>query len=280
MGSMMADLKGVHSGINMILRGKGEPELTIDDLLVRLFDEVAYVWPRLGYPPLVTPFSQYVKNVALMNILSLVKGEPRWSMIDNNTWGMILGKSGKLPGELDPEIIQLAKDKGLEFTTEDPQKYYPDQLDQYRKEMDENGWEYGDNDEELFELAMHDRQYRDYKSGVAKQRFESDLQKAKDARMAKDGYSPEDILKLKRAKATPIEAPVRGQVLWEIDVVDPSKAPVIGKEYKRGDHFCYITTLWGEHYEVKANFDGRIVEVCAKQGDTVMKGDALAYIEK
>ena len=74
-----------------------------------------------------------------MNILSLVKGEPRWSMIDNNTWGMILGKSGKLPGELDPEIIQLAKDKGLEFTTEDPQKYYPDQLDQYRKEMDENG---------------------------------------------------------------------------------------------------------------------------------------------
>ena len=136
MGSMMADLKGVHSGINMILRSKGEPELTIDDLLVRLFDEVAYVWPRLGYPPLVTPFSQYVKNVALMNILSLVKGEPRWSMIDNNTWGMILGKSGKLPGELDPEIIQLAKDKGLEFTTEDPQKYYPDQLDQYRKEMD------------------------------------------------------------------------------------------------------------------------------------------------
>ena len=26
--------------------------------------------------------------------------------------------------------------------------------------------EYGDDDEELFELAMHDRQYRDYKSGL------------------------------------------------------------------------------------------------------------------
>ena len=35
---------------------------------------------------------------------------------------------------------------------------YPDALDTYRKEMDENGWEYGDDDEELFELAMHDRQ--------------------------------------------------------------------------------------------------------------------------
>ena len=71
--------KGVHSGINMILRGKNEPELSIDDLLVMLFDEVEYVWPKLGYPPLVTPFSQYVKNVALMNLMQLVKGE-RWTM--------------------------------------------------------------------------------------------------------------------------------------------------------------------------------------------------------
>ena len=111
MGSMMADLKGVHSGINMILKGKNQPELSIDDLLVMLFDEVEYVWPKLGYPPLVTPFSQYVKNVALMNVMQLVKGEERWTMIDNHTWDMILGKSGRLPGELAPEIIELAKSK-------------------------------------------------------------------------------------------------------------------------------------------------------------------------
>ena len=159
MGSMMADLKGVHSGINMILRGKNEPELSIDDLLVMLFDEVEYVWPKLGYPPLVTPFSQYVKNVALMNLMQLVKGEERWTMIDNHTWDMILGKSGRLPGELAPEIVELAKSKGYEFVDTDPQLNYPDALDEYRKEMDENGWEYGDDEEELFELAMHDRQY-------------------------------------------------------------------------------------------------------------------------
>ena len=29
-----------------------------------MFNEVAYVWPRVGYPPLVTPFSQYVKNLS------------------------------------------------------------------------------------------------------------------------------------------------------------------------------------------------------------------------
>ena len=84
---MMADLKGVHAGINMILKSNNQPELSIDDLLVMLFDEVEYVWPKLGYPPLVTPFSQYVKNVALMNVMARVKGEERWSMIDNNTWG-------------------------------------------------------------------------------------------------------------------------------------------------------------------------------------------------
>ncbi len=106
MGSMMADLKGVHSGINLILKGQGKEPMLLDDLVVMLFEEVEYVWPRLGYPPLVTPFSQYVKNVALMNVMQRVKGEDRWTMIDNNTWDMILGKSGKLPGALAPEIIE------------------------------------------------------------------------------------------------------------------------------------------------------------------------------
>ena len=104
-------------------------------------------------------------------------------------------------GTLAPEIVELAKSKGFEFVDTDPQLNYPDALDTYRKEMDENGWEYGDDDEELFELAMHDRQYRDYKSGVAKKRFEDDLQRAKDAAMAKNGYSEEEIKKLKRASA-------------------------------------------------------------------------------
>ena len=65
MGSMMADLKGVHAGINMHLRKKGEPELSVDDLLVRLFDEVAYVWPRLGYPPTSSRHSASTSRTSL-----------------------------------------------------------------------------------------------------------------------------------------------------------------------------------------------------------------------
>ena len=280
MGSMMADLKGVHSGINLILKGQGKEPMSLDDLVVMLFEEVEYVWPKLGYPPLVTPFSQYVKNVTLMNVMQLIKGEGRWTMIDNHTWDMILGKSGKLPGELAPEIIELAKSKGLEFTDEDPQKNYPDELDNYRKEMDENGWDYGEDDEELFELAMHDRQYRDYKSGVAKKRFLDDLQRAKDAAMAKSGFNEEEIKKYKRAKADPIIAPEKGQVLWEVSVEGPSTAPFIGRKYQHDEVFCYISTPWGEYEKIMANFTGRVVEVCAAQGAVVNKGDVIAYLER
>ena len=280
MGSMMADLKGVHSGINLILKGQGKEPMFLDDLVVMLFEEVEDVWPKLGYPPLVTPFSQYVKNVALMNVMQRVKGEDRWTMIDNNTWDMILGKSGKLPGELAPEIIELAKSKGLQFTDEDPQKNYPDALDSYRKEMDENGWEYGEDDEELFELAMHDRQYRDYKSGVAKERFLKDLQRAKDAEMAKSGFNEEEILKIKRAKADPIIAPYNGQVFFELSVEGPSSSPAIGKKYKQDEFFCYVTTPWGGIEKVYTGFAGRIVEITTKQGNHVRKGQPIAYLER
>ena len=50
MGSLMADLKGIHSVINSTLKSQGKHELNEDELLVKLFDEVTYIWPKLGYP--------------------------------------------------------------------------------------------------------------------------------------------------------------------------------------------------------------------------------------
>lgn len=278
MGSMMADLKGVHSGINLILKSKGKEPLNIDELLVMLFDEVEYVWPRLGYPPLVTPFSQYVKNVALMNVMLRVKGEERWKMIDSHTWDMILGKSGKLPGPLAPEIIALAKSKNYEFTDADPQQYFPDQLDQYRQEMRDNNWDFGPDDEELFELAMHDRQYRDYKSGIAKTRFLEDLDKAKAAAQIGSGANEEAIQAMRRKNADPIVASQNGQIIWELDHFQKSMAPAVGSVYKQDQFFCYLTTLWGSHEVINAPFSGRIIEVCVPQGGKVLKGDVLAYL--
>ena len=261
MGSMMADLKGFHGAINASLRAQGKQELTLDRLIVMLFQEVEYVWPRLGYPPLVTPFSQYVKNTALMNLLALLKGQPRWGSLDKDTWNMILGKMGSLPGELDPEIVALAESKGLEFYSGVPQDAFPDELEKFRSAMVQEGWDFGPDDEELFEFAMHERQYRDYKSGVAKSRFEADLEAAR------------------LRSAVPVQAPVKGQLVWQIDVDDVSCAPVLGSIVKVGEPMAFIQTYYGLE-EVVPAVSGRIVSVSAKQGDSVSKSQILAHIQQ
>ncbi len=282
MGSMMADLAGIHSIINKTLVAKGEPELSTDDMLVKLFDEVAYVWPRVGYPPLVTPFSQYVKNIALMNLLTMAQGKGRFVMMDDAMWGMILGKSGKIPGTIDAELVELAKKQGREFTDADPHTLLPNALDDFRKEMDENGWEYGPDDEELYELAMHPEQYRNFKSGQAKKNFLADLQKMKDQKLGAS-LSPEKIAEFKHAKADALVAPVKGQIYYEFSgdgECAPCVEPFIGQKYEEGQTFCYIQTPWGEIQTIPAALGGKLVEIAAKQGAKVMKGQTLAWIER
>ncbi|MFI3296569.1 MAG: oxaloacetate decarboxylase [bacterium] len=282
MGSLMADLKGVHMAINSNLKNQGKAELNEDELLVQLFDEVKYIWPKLGNPPLVTPFSQYVKNVALMNVFSMSKGGNRWEMIDANTWDMILGKAGRLPGKLDQEIIDIAKAKNLEFFTGNPQDNYPNVLPKYIKEMEELGWERGQDDEELFEFAMHDKQYREFKSGEAKKRFNKELEEKMTAKFAASNSGATevpDFRQLRHPNAEPVVAPVTGRLMWEFDFEDKSYAPAPGKEYKKGDFLCAIQTSYNLEV-VYAPFDGVIVEASKEQGEWVKKGDTFAFIEK
>ena len=287
MGSMMADLKGFQSAINMSLRNQGKKEVSLNELMVMLFQEVEYVWPKLGYPPLVTPFSQYVKNTALMNLMHTLKGEPRWKTIDKDTMNMILGKTGKLPGKLAPEILDIVKEKGLEFYTGNPQDAFPDELPRFIEEMKKEGWDRGQDDEELFEFAMHERQYRDYKSGVAKERFNKELEAAREKAGAPKVVTRKvvevpafDIEKVmaEHPKAMPIQAVAKGKLIWRYNVADDSTAPAIGTKFEECTPICYIQTYYGVE-PVYAPITGKLIQVEVKHNENVDINQVLCFIE-
>ena len=318
MGSLMADLGNNLSSINKWLTKNSKPTITQDDLLVQLFDEVELIWPKLGYPPLVTPYSQYVKNVAMMNVMSMIKGKARFSMIDDNTWDMLLGKAGKLPGKLAPEIIALAEKQGREFFTGNPQDLYPDALPEFRKEMDENGWDYGEDDEELMELAMHPPQYRNYKSGKAKADFEKELAEKKAAKEVKpapaavatpaSGFVPKtlnvdvngekyvvavsygEVATAPTANNSPAATPAPISTEGSEEIIAPLEgnyhrtksasetAIKVGDTIKDGDVIGYIESM-KVYNAITADKSGKIVEICFSDGDAVDEDDVLIKLQ-
>lgn len=309
MGSLMTDLETNLASLNAWKEKHGQPALTQDQLLIKLFNEVSYVWPMMGYPCLVTPFSQYVKNMALMNVMQMEKGKERWSMIADDIWDMMLGKSGKLPGALAPELVAKAKEQGREFHEEDPQSNYPDALDEFRKEMKDNNWELGEDDEELFELAMHPQQYRAYKSGKAKADFEADLAKRKAEKnkgasftepqtivVDVDGQKYQVTIGPKGANApaapaaqaaapaaaatpgdgAPLASPLEGKFYL---VKNSGDAPVkVGDAVKKGQTVCYIEAM-KTFNAIAAEQDGVVTEICFTSGASVAEDDVLMKIK-
>ena len=312
MGSLMTDLESNLESVNKYKEKHNQPKLTQDELMIKLFDEVTYVWPKMGNPPLVTPFSQYVKNMALTNVMQMEKGKERWSLIADDIWNMLLGKSGKLPGTVAPELVALAKEQGREFFTGNPQDEYPDALDSFRKEMKDNGWDFGQDDEELFELAMHPQQYRLYKSGQAKKDFEADLAKRKAEKNAPKGGAsfnfPQtvtvDVNGVKYAVtigandgstqpaavqggavSAAIGAPGEGQELTAplegkfYLVKGQGEIPVkVGDTVKKGQRVCYIEAM-KTFNAIAAENDGVITQICFKSGDSVSEDDVLMRIK-
>ncbi|MBK9256832.1 MAG: oxaloacetate decarboxylase [Saprospiraceae bacterium] len=291
MGSLMSDLEQNLSSLNNWLSKNNRPQLTQDDLLIKLFDEVEYAWPKLGYPPLVTPFSQYVKNVALMNVIQMEKGNDRWSMIDENTWNMILGQQGQLSGPVDPDIVSLAKTQGRTFYNGNPQDLYPDELENYRSKMKEKGWDTGQDDEELMEYAMHPTQYEAYKSGDAKQKFEDELSKKKEAKnpkVAVQGQTKNEPTKVANQQPKELNLEINGEKYnvkiqypsadSNVKVSEPNLSEILqtntsGSNNSNG--VKYVTSpLEGKFFLTRQSGDKAVAI-----GDKINKGDTIAYIE-
>lgn len=276
MGSLMGWIEDTMKRVNKWARKNNKETYSLDQIMIKLFDEVQQTWPALGYPPLVTPFSQYVAVTALSNVELVIKGEPRFSRIDPKTWGMITGKSGKLPGELSPEIIDLAKAQGHEFYADNPQDLYPDQLPEFKKEMEENGWDVGEDDEELLELAMHPDQYRDYKSGMAAKSFEKDVAKKRQAK--------EEPVSAKPASAPVAITPTKAMVivngkhiLAEVVPVIDSSAP-LSLASVAGTPVVEPVTAKTNGTPILA-IEGIVRKISCKEGDAVKKGTILFVIE-
>jgi len=179
------------------------------------------------------------------------------------------------------------QENGWEFYTGNPQDACPDALGAYRAEMATNGWDCGPDEEELFELAMHERQYRDYKSGVAKQRFQQELEQAKEkAGAPKIVERPVvevpafdlDVLRKEHPAAVGIQAPCSGQIFWQVDVLEKSTAPVAGTFFHAGEPICWVQKYYGLE-PVSAPADGRLIQVEVQQGKMVEKNQVLAFLE-
>ena len=303
MGSLMADLETNLESINKYKAKRNMKFMTQDELLIKLFNEVAYVWPRVGYPPLVTPFSQYVKNLALMNVMQMEKGKERWGMIADDIWDMLLGKAGQLSGELAPEIKEKAEKEGRKFFTGNPQDNYPDALDKFRLLMKDKGWDMGEDDEELFEYAMHPAQYEAYKSGKAKQDYLEDVEKRRMEKKAGTAPTEPQTLTID-VNGTAYRVTVAyGDVKPEAQSGATTSAPVgegkeilsplegkffltktaqetplkVGDKVNEGDVICYVEAM-KTYNAIRAEFSGTITAICANPGDSVSEDDVLMKI--
>ena len=300
MGSLMNDLEKSHISINKWLQKNKKKEISLDGLFASLVDEVKYIWPIMGYPPLVTPYSQYVKNVAIVNVLNQIKGKERWSLIDDNTWDMLLGKSGKLPGELGGEIKKLSKDLGKEFYDGNPQDLIEDVLDINRNEMKSKNWDFGKDDEELLEYSLHKIQYLDYRSGDAKKKIAEDIKLKKQSKIVSkdepskkmtkiltvneisyevdyilDTAKKESIANKKIVKGQKIISPIEGRVFF---TKDPDENPVkVGDKINKGDVICYIESMKVIN-AIKSDYSGKIMQVCFNDGDDIYDDDILFII--
>lgn len=79
-------------------------EIGLADSLDEVIAETKRVRAELGYPIMVTPFSQFVGSQSLLNVLAVRNGRPRYSQLPDEVLHLVLGHYGEPVGEVDAEV--------------------------------------------------------------------------------------------------------------------------------------------------------------------------------
>lgn len=90
-------------------------------------------------------------------------------------------------------------------------------------------------------------------------------------------FEVEKILE-KYPNAKPVQSTVKGQLMWQYDLADVSTAPAIGEAVEAGKTMCFVQAFYGIEL-IKPSFSGKIIQVCAKHGEIVQKGEIIAFVE-
>jgi pyruvate carboxylase subunit B len=81
-------------------------EQNMADKFDQVMLEIPYVRKCLGWIPLVTPTSQIVGTQAMLNVKF-----GRWKNLSQPAMDILLGKYGRTPGPVDPELLDMAEKK-------------------------------------------------------------------------------------------------------------------------------------------------------------------------
>ena len=123
-------------------------EMGMGDRFFDVMDEMPRVREDLGYPPLVTPTSQIVGTMAMMNVMM---GD-RYKMVPNEVKDLVRGKYGALPGKISDEIRQTIIGDEEPITCR-PADLIEPELEGYRQDLASKGYN-GITDEDVLTYAM------------------------------------------------------------------------------------------------------------------------------
>ena len=154
--------------------------------------------------------------------------------------------------------------------------------------MDENGWDYGQDDEELLELAMHPAQYKEYKSGKAKEKFLADLEKRKGAKAASSASTATAVVPVAAPAFTgpkQITVDVNGEKFKVAISYDDASTTTESNAASAAPIATPVSTSNGDYRTIDAPLEGKFYltkesnDKALQVGDEVKEGETIAYIE-